>query len=143
MSSAVVAMRTPVAPIRRTASTVSFVRPRTGHWSAAIATFAFGAGSADGLPERGALSDPRATAIEALDPMTVLATYDGRLYRSVDGGGTWTTIVAPAGAGDLELSPTTAGTLLLAAADGLYRSTDHGATFELVAGSPSELTSPT
>jgi hypothetical protein len=107
------------------------------------ATFSFAAGSAAGLPERDSESELRATAIEALDPITVLATFDGRLYRSVDGGGSWTTIAAPAGAGDLERSPTTPGTLLLAAADGLYGSTDHGSTFELMPGSPGELTSLT
>jgi hypothetical protein len=106
-------------------------------------TFSFAAGSAAGLPERGEQSNLQATAIEALDATTVLATFDGRLYRSVDGGGNWTTIDAPAGAGDLERSSTTPGTLLLSAADGLYRSTDGGSTFELMPGSPAELTSLT
>ncbi len=107
------------------------------------ATFSFAAGSAAGLPERDARSDRQTAAVEAFDATTVLATFDGRLYRSVDGGRSWTTIDAPAGAGDLERSPTTPGTLLLAAADGLYRTTDHGSTFQLMAGSPGELASLT
>lgn len=63
----------------------------------------------------------------------VLARTDAGLFRSQDGGSTWTQLPLPASAGVIEVDPTAGGEVLYAATPtGLQKSTNAGASWSLV-----------
>jgi photosystem II stability/assembly factor-like uncharacterized protein len=91
------------------------------------------------LPEQ--LASPVfALAVSPADPATVLVgTGSGAIYRSTDGGGTWTTVGHGMGRGVLtiQFSPFAAGTAYAGTrAGGLWRSTDGGGTWAKLPGIP-------
>lgn len=65
----------------------------------------------------------------------------GRLYASVDGGGTWATHAVPEPLHDLVVDPAEP-TRLVAAATVLYRSEDAGASWSAIGGEPAFLAWP-
>src|SRR6202165_1071200 len=92
------------------------------------------------LPER--LHSPAfALAVSPTDPATVLVgTGSGRLFRSTDGGTTWTAVGRGLGRRVLtsQLSPFKAGLVYAGTRGaGLWKSTDGGATWTNQASIPS------
>lgn len=63
----------------------------------------------------------------------------GRLLRSIDGGAIWN-IVSVAVGGPRDMTETSAGTLLVADKNGIYRSTDYGASWTLIDSSSEQIT---
>lgn len=92
------------------------------------------------LPEK--LENPVfAMSVSPSDPaLLMVGTGSGTIYRSSDGGSTWTAAAHGLGRGvtTIQYSPFKAGLIYAGTrADGLWRSTDGGATWAKLAGIPS------
>lgn len=72
-------------------------------------------------------------AIDPSDPSTVYAA-SGRIYRSTDGGATFTVLGSPTDARFVRMDPSNPSTLYALAHTGVYRSLDRGSSWALVDG---------
>ncbi len=80
-------------------------------------------------------------ALQAADGTPViLLSVGGVLRRSVDNGTSWTQISGPEDTIDVDSDPAQPGVAYVSAADGVWRSTDGGARFSLLEGSPKGVT---
>lgn len=68
-----------------------------------------------------------------------IAALDGKVYRSADGGATWSVVGPLPGAWDIAPDPNRAGTVYATAQGSVYRSGDDGQTWEQAADSPYSL----
>ncbi len=101
------------------------------------ATWTVAQGPGSGLPARGTgVAGLPPTAVHAVDDRHVLATVNGTLYRSADGGRTWQVGVSGLGLTDIAADPRNAAQLVVAGAAGVFTSGDGGQTLRLSAGSP-------
>jgi hypothetical protein len=97
------------------------------------------AGSGSGLPERGTRLRSLGGVVVTTGPdggLVVLATLDGALYRSRDGGATFARSQPAADLRRLTVDPARPGTVYVAGGDGIWRSDDAGTTFLPLPGSP-------
>lgn len=100
-------------------------------------TWKVAAGGSSGLPSRGAtFAARRPTAVQALDDDRAVATIDGKLYRTTNGGSTWQVVSSGLDLGDIAADPADPSRLVLAGAHGVYASSDAGTTLHLLPGSP-------
>jgi len=79
-----------------------------------------------------------AIAVANGNPDTVLAGSGNALYRSTDGGQTWTTLISASGLNVMEIliHPANSQIILVASWSGLLKSTDGGTTFQTVISKP-------
>ncbi len=63
---------------------------------------------------------------------TLLARTDAQLLRSEDGGASWRSVAVPGSAGAVAVDPLDPATAYAAGTEGLYKSTDDGATWASV-----------
>ncbi len=79
-----------------------------------------------------------AIAVANGNPDTVLAGSGNALYRSTDGGQTWTTVISASGLNVMEIliHPVHSHIILVASSNGLLKSTDGGTTFQTVISKP-------
>src|SRR6266849_4742789 len=90
-----------------------------------------------GSPDRAARIG--AIAVDPFNSQIALAGTSGGLYRTTDGGATWTQVAALSGQGtglsfDVNNSGVVYAALSQATAAGIYRSTDHGVTWSRLSG---------
>lgn len=103
-------------------------------------TFRVSVGADRGLPERyaalGVVDGAVAVVREQNGTETVVIALGGILYRSVDGGATFSPVETSLGAIELVADPTAPGRLYVAGSSGVWVSDDGATTFRLLAGSP-------
>jgi len=89
--------------------------------------------SIDGDLPRGLIGSPRAIAVDPSDAGKLYLAADANVYRTSDGGASWTGAQLPAEATSLIVDPSTPSTLFAGTWDGgVYRSIDSGASWGAV-----------
>lgn len=73
-------------------------------------------------------------AVDPLDPGTIFCTTGGVVYKTTNGGATWTTSFPPSGAASLVLDPVHPFTLYVGGHGGISMSLDGGTTWTLLNG---------
>jgi len=76
-----------------------------------------------------------AVAVHPTDPNTVYAGKNGQVYKSADGGNTWTVSnLSSGGINSIIVHPVNPSVVYAGAANGLFKTTDAGATWAVISG---------